>query len=115
MPWKMILVIAVIFVVAVFAGFNLNQTTISVGFYVFENVPVFLALIIAFILGALVMLPFTLKMKVSKKQEEKILKKKAKEEEKLEKEDKKAKKKSRKNDKSESETGSEKKNNTEKK
>ena len=82
MPWRMILVIVIILLVGIFAGFNLNQTNISIGFYVFENVPVFLALIISFILGAGMMIPFTLKMKISKKQEEKILKKKAKEEDK---------------------------------
>ena len=33
MPWKMILVIVIIFLVGIFAGFNLNETNISIGFY----------------------------------------------------------------------------------
>lgn len=115
MPWKMILVIAVILLVGIFAGFNLNQTTISIGFHSFENVPVFLALIIAFIMGAGVMLPFTIKTKVSKKQEEKILKKKAKEEKKKAKEEEKIKKKNEVTEKAEPVTQEEKKNKKEKK
>ena len=77
MPWKMILVIVIIFLVGIFAGFNLNETNISIGFYVFENVPVFLGLIISFIMGAGMMLPFTIRRKISRKKEEKKNKKEA--------------------------------------
>ncbi len=75
MPWKMILVIVIIFLVGIFAGFNLNVTNISIGFYVFENVPVFLGLIISFIIGAGMMLPFTIRRKIKRKKKEKVAKK----------------------------------------
>ena len=60
MPWRLIVFLIVLVLVAFFAGFNISPIKISVGFYEFKEVPLFLALIIAFILGALVMLPFKL-------------------------------------------------------
>jgi uncharacterized integral membrane protein len=59
-PWRLVLLLALLVVVAVFAGFNLDPVSISVGFYVFEDVPLFLSLIVAFFAGALLMLPFAL-------------------------------------------------------
>ena len=61
MPWRVIVLIIVLVVFAVFAAFNLAPISISVGFYDFENVPTFLALLIAFVLGALVVLPYSVK------------------------------------------------------
>jgi uncharacterized integral membrane protein len=60
-PWRLLLLLALLVVVAVFAGFNLDRVNVSVGFYVFEDIPLFLALIVAFIAGSLLMLPFGLR------------------------------------------------------
>lgn len=81
-PWRMILLLIVIFLISFFAVCNLNTTEVSVGFYVFKDVPLFQALIVSFILGALFMLPFTIKSKKKKKS-----KKDVKKEEKQEKKD----------------------------
>ena len=59
MPWRMIIVLLVLLIVVIFSGFNLNLVDISIVFYEFKNVPLFLPLISAFIVGALVMIPFT--------------------------------------------------------
>ena len=59
-PWRMILVLLLLVIVVVFAGFNLEGVTVSVGFHEFEDVPLFLAMVGAFVLGALIMVPFTL-------------------------------------------------------
>lgn len=61
MPWRMIVLILVLVVFAVFAGFNLDPIVISVGFHEFPNVPKFLALLIAFVVGTIVMLPYTIR------------------------------------------------------
>jgi uncharacterized integral membrane protein len=66
-PWRMILLLVIIVLVALFSGFNLTPVEISLGFYVQEDVPLFLALIGAFIAGAVVMIPFTLFAKRAKK------------------------------------------------
>ncbi len=60
-PWRMIIALLVLVLVALFSGFNLAPVSISVGFYTFEQIPLFLALIAAFILGALVVLPFSMR------------------------------------------------------
>ncbi|MCD6123280.1 MAG: LapA family protein [Spirochaetales bacterium] len=53
------LIILIIF--AVFTAFNLsNRSDVSIAFYTFKNVPIFLSLLVSFILGALFVLPFTL-------------------------------------------------------
>jgi uncharacterized integral membrane protein len=73
MPWRMIILLLVIVLFATFAGFNLDPIKISVGFYQFENIPTFFALVIAFIFGTLIMLPFTLKAFRGKKKAKKEL------------------------------------------
>jgi len=55
---------------AVFAGFNLEGIKISVGFHEFENVPTFLALLIAFVFGTLVMLPYSIRGLKRKKEKQ---------------------------------------------
>ena len=60
MPWKLIGLILLLVLVAVFASFNLsNKADISLGFTVFKEVPIFLSLLMAFLAGALLMIPFT--------------------------------------------------------
>ena len=66
-PWKMIFFLAILALVVFFAGFNItNVSDISFGFYTVIDVPIFISLFIAFIAGALVMIPFVLKKKKSK-------------------------------------------------
>lgn len=91
MPWKLVGFIICLVLGTCFAGFNLeNCCNISFGFHTFENIPIFLSLIIAFACGVLVTLPFTVIKKKSAKEkqalaEEKALKKIKREQEKEEK------------------------------
>ena len=62
MPWRMFGVIGFLIVVTVFSALNLdNRSDVSVGVYTFANVPVFLTGLISFILGAVLILPLTLR------------------------------------------------------
>ena len=70
MPWKLVVIAGVFFLFAIFAGFNLAPVDISLGFHVFRNVPVFLALIISFLLGALLAIPLAYRQ-ISKKKKPK--------------------------------------------
>ena len=99
-PWKLIFFLIILTLVVLFAGFNITNTVdISIGFRTFEEVPIFIALFIAFILGNFVMLPFALgKNRRTKKA------KAAKAQEKLEKQEKKEAKKTRKGKKGKEET-----------
>lgn len=59
-PWKLVIFLIILAFVVFFAGFNItNVSTISFGFYKIEDVPIFISLFVAFLLGAFVMLPFT--------------------------------------------------------
>ena len=74
-PWKMIFFLAVLAFVVFFAGFNItNVSDISFGLYTLIDVPIFISLFIAFIAGALVMIPFVVrsrKAKISKARKQK--------------------------------------------
>ncbi len=60
MPWKLIVFLLTLTLIVCFIGFNLDhQSDISFGFYSFEEVPIFVSLFSAFLLGCLIMLPFT--------------------------------------------------------
>jgi uncharacterized integral membrane protein len=60
MPWRMIGLVLLLVLVAAFATLNLsNRTDISLGLHVFREVPIFLSLLVAFLAGILVMVPFT--------------------------------------------------------
>ena len=55
---NLIIIILVIVLEAVFAILNLdNRSDISIGFTVFEHIPVFITIIISFTLGALICSP----------------------------------------------------------
>jgi uncharacterized integral membrane protein len=72
-PWKMIFFLVVLAFVVFFAGFNItNVSDISFGFYTIVDVPIFISLFIAFIVGAVVMLPFVTKSGRAKKPKEQI-------------------------------------------
>jgi uncharacterized integral membrane protein len=61
MPWRLLIALVILVLVALFATFNLIRVDVSVGFYVFKEIPLFLALMFSFILGAVVMLPFAVR------------------------------------------------------
>lgn len=55
---KLVLVILLILVQAIFAGLNMkNVSDISVGFKIFKEVPVFITIAISFVAGAIVAIP----------------------------------------------------------
>ena len=59
--FKIILIVLIIALEAVFAGLNMkNVSDISFGFTVLKDVPVFLSILISFVSGAVIILPFTL-------------------------------------------------------
>jgi hypothetical protein len=59
MPGKLLYFITLILLIALFMGFNLGNTcNISVIFYVFKDVPIFVSMIFAFALGNIAVLPF---------------------------------------------------------
>lgn len=59
--WKLIIFLIILGFVVFFAGFNItNVSDISFGFYEFKDIPIFISLFVAFLLGALIVLPFTL-------------------------------------------------------
>lgn len=66
MPWRLITFLIVLTLVVLFAGFNTTGVPISFGFYTLPSVPVFLSLIIAFLAGTFVMLPFAVKRRKAK-------------------------------------------------
>ncbi len=77
MPWKLIGFILILVLVALFASFNLtNRADINLGFHVFESVPIFLSLFIAFLAGVMLMIPFTIGPASRKKKKQKEKKKK---------------------------------------
>ena len=93
MPIKLILVLALMAFVAVFTGFNLDNSCNIWLFHTFKNVPVFVTILASFAAGVLVTLPFTLGKRVSqveKEEKQKKLKKLEKEEKKAAREAKKA-------------------------
>lgn len=60
MPWRLFLTLLLCTLLIAFVGLNLdNRASISFGFYIFNDVPVFVSMFISFFCGALVMLPFT--------------------------------------------------------
>lgn len=68
MPWKFLVFLVFLAIVILFAGINVaNSSDINLGFYSFEDVPIFVALGSAYMLGALSILPFALTKAFSKR------------------------------------------------
>ena len=74
MPWRLLIVLVILVLVALFATINLNRVDVSVGFHIFKEIPLFLALMFSFILGALLMLPFAVRGMRRVKKAEKVQK-----------------------------------------
>lgn len=69
MPFRLIGTIILLLVVTVFAGANLdNRCDINFVFIKIQQVPVFLTAVASFLIGAIIMIPFTFKKKCGKKQ-----------------------------------------------
>jgi len=60
MPWRLIIFLFLITLFIFFAGFNTHIVTVNLGIITLSNIPMFLALFIAFLTGALVALPFSI-------------------------------------------------------
>ena len=62
LPWRVFGVIGLLIVVTAFSALNLeNRSDVSLGVYTFRGVPVFLTSLIALILGAILVVPLTLR------------------------------------------------------
>lgn len=67
MPFRLIGTIILLLIVTIFAGANLdNRCDINFIFTKVQNVPVFLTAVISFLIGAIIMIPFTFKRKCGK-------------------------------------------------
>lgn len=67
MPFRLIGTIILLLIVTIFAGANLdNRCDINFIFTKVQQVPVFLTAIVSFLIGAIIMIPFTFKRKCDK-------------------------------------------------
>jgi hypothetical protein len=61
MPWRLLSFLTALIVFAFFIGFNLdNRCDVSIIFYTFRDVPVFVSLLFAYLVGAISLVPFFL-------------------------------------------------------
>lgn len=61
MPFKLLGTVVLLLVVTIFAGFNIdNKCNVNLIFRQFDNVPIFFSLMAAFVVGVVIMIPFTL-------------------------------------------------------
>lgn len=59
MPWKLIAFLAILLVITLFIGFNLdNRCDVSFIFYKYSDVPIFVSLLFAYAAGAVTAVPF---------------------------------------------------------
>ncbi len=69
LPWRVFGVIGLLIVVTAYSALNLeNRSDVSLGVYTFRGVPVFLTSLIALILGAVLVVPMTLRKRVRRQQ-----------------------------------------------
>ena len=68
MPWKLILFLIALVLLLIFAGLNMNNAAdISFGFKVLHEVPIFVSLLLSFILGIVFSIPFLINAGIRKK------------------------------------------------
>jgi len=61
MPWKLVSFLSVLVVITLFIGFNIeNRCDVSLIVYTYKNVPIFVSLLFAYVVGALTTIPFFL-------------------------------------------------------
>ncbi len=59
MPWKLIAFLAILLVITLFIGFNLdNRCDVSFIFYKYSDVPIFVSILFAYAAGAITAVPF---------------------------------------------------------
>ena len=73
---KLIFTLLLVVLVAVLTGFNLSNTCTIWFFHNFENIPIFAALLVAFIFGVVITLPFVFFKKKSREEKKLFNKKK---------------------------------------
>lgn len=72
MPGKLLYFIIIMLMLALFMGFNLsNRCDVSIIFHSFKDVPIFLSMIFAFLLGNIAVLPFLIRSRNKIKKAEK--------------------------------------------
>ena len=72
MNWKLIYFLLIVLFLGLFAGFNMkNSCDISLIFYTFENVPVYVSNIFSFLIGLILTIPFFFSSKKKKTVNEK--------------------------------------------
>ena len=72
MNWKLIYFLLIVLFLGLFAGFNMkNSCDISLIFYTFENVPVYVSNIFSFLIGLILTIPFLFGSKKKKTVNEK--------------------------------------------
>ena len=60
MPWRVVGVFVILLIYTLFASFNIDhKSDISIIFFEFKEIPIFVITLMAFILGGIVVLPFT--------------------------------------------------------
>ena len=60
MPWRVVGVFAILLIYTLFASFNIDhKSDISIIFFEFKEIPIFVITLMSFILGGIVVLPFT--------------------------------------------------------
>jgi|WetSurMetagenome_2_1015567.scaffolds.fasta_scaffold1171793_1 uncharacterized integral membrane protein len=58
MPFKMIGTVIILVLLSLFTGFNIDNRCNVWLFHTFENVPVFITILVSFLAGLVVMIPF---------------------------------------------------------
>lgn len=73
MPWKLIGILIILSLFVIFSGYNAHEITIYFGPFTLFDIPLFVALVTTFILGAFTALPFSIikSVKNLKKKEKK--------------------------------------------
>jgi uncharacterized integral membrane protein len=73
MPWKLVSFLTTLVLAAFFIGFNLeNRCDVSLVFYVFKDVPIFVSLLFAFVAGSLAVIPFIVGSKLRSRHRDRL-------------------------------------------
>ncbi|UTC68042.1 MULTISPECIES: hypothetical protein [unclassified Treponema] len=75
MNWKLIYFLLIVLFLGLFAGFNMkNSCDVSLIFYTFENIPVYVSNIFSFLIGLILTIPFFFGSKKKKNKQTKEIK-----------------------------------------
>ena len=67
MPWRLIGLLIILTIFVIFSGYNAHKIIIHFGPFSMTEVPLFVALVSTFILGAFTALPFTIITSIKRK------------------------------------------------